>query len=79
MYFTQGGTLSAYYTTGRAYFGHPSGGFFFCKDFFMADCQLPSSFKVSGLGPGVAPGLAITSGLAFFLILACRFHRLNSQ
>jgi hypothetical protein len=35
------GWLSPYHTTVAAYFGHPSGGLCFLRDFFMAACQFP--------------------------------------
>jgi hypothetical protein len=48
------------------YFGHPSGGLFFFRDFFIAACQLPRIFRTSGLGPGLALGLESGSDLALF-------------
>lgn len=53
MHFTQWDTLSDYPTTGRAYFGHPSGGFFFVRDLRIADCQFPLTLRVAAFGPGV--------------------------
>jgi len=32
------------------YFGQPSGGFFFCKDCFMASGHLPQNPNTSGFG-----------------------------
>jgi hypothetical protein len=39
------------------YFGQPSGGFFFSKDFRTAACHGPFSLSLSALGPGVALAL----------------------
>jgi hypothetical protein len=50
----------------RFYFGQPSGGFFFRKDFFTASCQSESSLKTAAFGPGFAFGLA---GSLFFAIM----------
>jgi hypothetical protein len=33
------------------YFGQPLIGRFFCRDFLIADFQLPFSFSLSGSGP----------------------------
>ena len=49
------------------YFGQPSFGFFFNRDFFTASRQLPSTFNTSAFGPGVARFLEIL--LRFFAIL----------
>src|SRR5208282_6346903 len=40
-----------------SYFGHPSGGFFFCSDFLTARFQSPDSLSISGFGPVLAVGL----------------------
>jgi hypothetical protein len=37
-----------------AYFGQPSAGFFFDRDFFTRSFQFPVSFNLSAFGPGVA-------------------------
>ena len=41
------------------YFGQPSGGFFFCRDFLTAVCHGPFNLRMSGLGPGADFGFFI--------------------
>jgi hypothetical protein len=43
--------------TPTLYFGQPSAGLFFTRDFLMANCQLPLILRTSGLGPRAALGL----------------------
>ena len=59
----------------RAYFGQPPGGLRFFRDFLMAACQSPWTFRNAGLGPGLAFGLLIL-GLDGFSIRNLR-KRLN--
>jgi hypothetical protein len=76
MYFTQGEILSSYPTTALNYFGQPSGGLRFFRDFLMADCQSPRIFRRSGFGPVLALGLA---GFGFdlrFILTLRNFHRI---
>jgi hypothetical protein len=74
MYFTQSNRPKMAVRGGKpreeaAYFGHPSGGFFFCNDRFTASRQLPLIFSVSGLGPDLAFGLS-GGDFSLFLILS---------
>jgi hypothetical protein len=75
MYFTQGGTLSGYYTTAHSYFGQPSGGFLFVRDFFIAACQLPLILRRSGFGPGVAGLLGGVLSFGIFITLNLQSDR----
>jgi len=47
------------------YFGQPSAGFFFCRDFLIAARQSPLILSTSGFGPG----MALPFLLAFFFIV----------
>jgi hypothetical protein len=49
------------------YFGQPSGGFFFSRDFRTAACHGPFSLSTSGLGPGADLGFA--GFLCFFFVV----------
>jgi hypothetical protein len=50
------------------YFGQPSGGFFFCRDRFIASCHLPRIFSTSGLGPRFAPARDAGTRFADFFV-----------
>jgi NAD(P)H-flavin reductase len=51
------------------YFGQPSAGFCFCRDFFTESCHLPFNLRTSGLGPGLDFGLS-GFGLVFLFTVS---------
>jgi hypothetical protein len=55
-----------------AYFGQPSGGFFFSNDFLIARFHSPDSLSMSGFGPVLADGRGGDFFFAFFIVLFWR-------